>query len=79
VKRVSVNANAIRDNRRDGGARPPVLLWDSATQATKPYLGVDFVDESGAVVFRVVYDPDNPHDHAEVWVETDLQARPVRT
>jgi len=27
----------------------------------------------------VVYNPYEPHDHAEVWIETDLQARPVRT
>lgn len=72
---IYVHKGHLQKNAKDGGCRPVVCLWDGERESHA--LGVSILDESGRVVARVVYEPDDPLDgRVHVWVETDCEVIP---
>lgn len=65
IARIHVNQHHLRDNRRDGGNRPPISVKTS--RGNTPAHVVEIEGPS-----RVVYSPDRPLScGARVWIETD--------
>lgn len=67
MTRIHVSQRNIRDNGRDGGSRPVVVVRRMGT--TEHCNGVVIRDRDGLEVARVVYRRDTA-GAAKVWIET---------
>jgi hypothetical protein len=68
--RIHINQHNIKANRKGEGEPLPVITAKDYQQNRKGN-DVQIIDETGRVVARVIYRPDQPLDcGATVWVET---------
>ncbi len=74
--RIHINMHNIRANRETGCRRPVVTCKDY--KENRYGHEAEIVDDSGVVVAKVIYRPDDPLKcGARVWIETELKVVPI--
>lgn len=78
--RIHVRQPAIRANQAGAEPRLPVISV-ARPDRTDVCSGVEILHPDGTVVATFVYSPDSPMEPsgATVWVETELEVRPLST